>query len=234
VLVTFNTIRYVSSKISKGENWSLGRGAGIALDILIYAVLPLFVWGRFHNIHTQYLAVAISSLLGLAYTVYRFIESRELNATGVYIFVSNALGVVVTVGAGNAHNMLWGQSAFNVVLALFALGTNVWGRPLASMFAIDFAYLRGVPRERSRHRFRQRSNKRYFTGVTYLMVLLNLFQTTVLIYMTIHLGYAKFPHIVAISNIVGWVGSGVITVSLIWVMVRVYKRPISQQSGESI
>lgn len=218
----------------KRRSWWLGKGAGIALDILIYAVLPMFVWGRFHNIHTQYVAVAISSLVGLAYTVYRFLESRQFNATGVYIFVSNALGVVVTVGSGNAHNSLWGQSALNVVLALFALGTIVLGRPLASTFAIDFAYLQGVPRERSRHRFRQRSNKRYFTGVTYIMVVLNLFQTAVLLYMTVHFGYAEFAHIVAISNIIGWVGSGVITVSLIWAIQRVYKRPMSQESGESM
>lgn len=210
----------------------MDKGTGMALDILIYAVLPMFVWGRFHNIHTQYVAVAISSLVGLAYAVYRFLESREFNATGVYIFVSNALVVVVTVGAGNAHNSLWGQSALNVVLALFAFGTIVLGRPLASTFAIDFAYLRGVPREQSRQRFRHRSNKIYFTAVTYIMVVLNLVQTAVLVYLTVHLGYAEFAHIVAISNIIGWVGSIVITVSLIWAVQRVYKHPISQESGE--
>jgi hypothetical protein len=61
----------------------------------------------------------VSSIPGILYTVYRFSAIRKMNVFGVFMVTDLVIGTLVDVTARSGTQMLWNESAYSIMMALF-------------------------------------------------------------------------------------------------------------------
>lgn len=87
----------------------------ILFDLLFYAALPYVIWKFGREPLGDYIAMLISTVPGVVYTIYRFILDKQFNITGVFILVSLAVSTTVNILSGSAEQMIWN----GIYLSLF-------------------------------------------------------------------------------------------------------------------
>src|SRR5699024_6127122 len=81
----------------------------IILDIICYVVIPFLLWNYGRSFLGYYLAVLLSTVPEFIYTVYRFVNEKQMNITGLFIITSLLISTVVDLLSTSALNMLWNQ-----------------------------------------------------------------------------------------------------------------------------
>ncbi|WP_054752138.1 VC0807 family protein [Piscibacillus salipiscarius] len=116
-------------------------------DILFYLVIPLIIWNYGRDLMGDYYAILLSTFPGFLYTVYRFIEQRQINITGMFVITTLLISTMVDILSPDAKAMLWNQVYLGYAFAGVFLFSMLIKKPLALYLAVDFAYLQGYERK---------------------------------------------------------------------------------------
>lgn len=173
------------------------------LDLIIYLGVPLLIWNSCRDLLGDYFAMLISTVPGIIYTIFTFFKEKQFSVTGVFILATMIIGSVLDIYSRTAHQMLWNVVYLNIGLVLFWCITMVAKKPMAMFFFIDYAFLHGVPKGRSRLLYHQKPFFSYFMFLTGFLALRDLADTFLRIFL-IHLydveGFNKIKVITQIWN----------------------------------
>jgi len=172
-------------------------------DLLIYLGVPLLIWNTCRSFLGDYLAMLLSTVPGIIYTLYTFFKEKQYSITGLFILSTMVISSLLDVFSGSAHQMLWNMVYMNIGLVLFWCFTIVIKKPMAMLFFIDYSYLNGVPKSESRSLYIQNPFFRYFIFLTVFMIFRDLADIFLRIFL-IHLydvqGFNKIKVITQIWN----------------------------------
>ncbi|MCX6287139.1 MAG: hypothetical protein NTY96_08490 [Bacteroidetes bacterium] len=141
------------------------------MDLLFYLGFSLLIWNTCRTLLGDYLAMLLSTMPGIIYTVYTFIKEKQYSVTGLFILATMIINCILNLDSRTAHQMLWNYVYLNLGLVVFWCLTMLAKRPMAMYFFIDYAYLHGVPKEHTRLVYRQMPYIRYFMFLTSFLAL---------------------------------------------------------------
>ena len=144
------------------------------IDLIMYLGIPLLIWNTCRPSLGDYFAMLLSTLPGVVYTVYTFIKEKQFSVTGLFILATMIIGCVMDIYSKTAHQMLWNYVYMNIGLVIFWCITMFAKRPMAMYFFIDYAFLRGFPKEHTRPLYRQMPFFKYFMFLTAFLALRDL------------------------------------------------------------
>ncbi|MDE4085300.1 hypothetical protein PO902_09725 [Planococcus maritimus] len=150
----------------------------ILLDLICYVALPYFIWTYGREPLGDYYAMLFSTVPGFLYTIYRFSKERQFNVAGLSILLSLFLGTMVNLLSGGAENLLWNQVYLGYTFGLVYLISILVKKPLALQFAVDFVYLQGMPKNKSKALFSKKPIFLWFQLLTGLFFFTSLFQNS--------------------------------------------------------
>jgi hypothetical protein len=136
------------------------------LDFVFYLGFSLLIWNTCRPLLGDYLAMLLSTLPGIIYTIYTFFHEKQYSVTGLFILATMIITGILNLESKTAHQMLWNYVYLNIGLVVFWCLTLLLGRPMAMYFFIDYAYLHGVPKAHTRIVYRQKPYFRYFVFLT--------------------------------------------------------------------
>jgi hypothetical protein len=173
------------------------------IDLFIYLVVPLVIWNTCRSFLGDYLAMLLSTVPGIIYTLYTFFKEKQYSVTGLLILTTMVISGMMDVFSRSAHQMLWNMVYMNSGLVLLWCFTMVIKKPMAMYFFIDYSYLNGVPKSESRSLYMQKPFFRYFIYLTLFMTFRELSDIFLRIFL-IHLydveGFNKIKVITQIWN----------------------------------
>lgn len=175
----------------------------IVYDLLIYLAFPYFIWNYGHEPLGDYLALLLSTVPGLLYTLFRFINERQINITGTFILASLLLDTLVNLLSGSAERMLWSQVYLGYGYALLYLSSILLKKPLGLYFGVDFAYMLGHPRELSKKLFFSKELFNWFQLVTLLVVIRGIVQNSLKAWLLDAYGVDSYGHMLIFLKISG-------------------------------
>jgi hypothetical protein len=189
----------------------------IWLDVIFYLAIPLGIWHFGRDFFGDYIAMLLSTIPGLIYTVYRFFVEKQFNVTGLFIICTLAIGTIVNLIAGSADRLLVYSIYSGVVMSIFYLFTVIIKRPMALYFYIDIAYLQGYARKDSYNLYTQKALFKYFYWITGLMSIKSLLEAGLKLFLYHRLGVKGYGTILTVMNIYGWVFGILITIGFIFI-----------------
>ncbi|QTD40108.1 VC0807 family protein [Sporosarcina sp. Te-1] len=184
---------------------------GIVYDLLIYMAVPYFIWNYGREPLGDYAALLLSTVPGLLYTLFRFINERQFNITGAFILASLLIDTLVNLLSGSAERMLWNQVYLGYGYALLYLLSILLKKPLGLYFGVDFAYMLGNPREPSKKLFFSKELFPWFQLVTLLLVIRGIVQNSLKAWLLDSYGVDSYGHMLIYLKISGGAFSILIT-----------------------
>ncbi|MEI7492520.1 MAG: VC0807 family protein [Bacteroidota bacterium] len=199
-------------------------------DLIIYLGIPLVIWNSCRGILGDYPAMLASTVPGIVYTFYTFFKEKQYSLTGLFFITTMLIGSIMDVYSKTAIQMLWNDVYINVALVIFWCFTILIRRPMAMYFFIDYAYLHGIPKERSKPLYSGMPFFRYFmllTGYLALQDLSDIFLRIGLIHIY---GVNGFNTIKMISQVWGTATTALFVYFIILIIKRIQHHSDNQQN----
>jgi hypothetical protein len=193
----------------------------IVLDLFFYLAMPLLAWNLLRGQFSDYLLILIGLVPGLAYTVASFVAEREWSVSGVFFLVIISLNLGLNLLSSTAEQELWNPVWLSCLSIAFYAFTMLIRRPLGIYFFIDYAYSKGVPRERSRAIYGHPRNLRNFYAFTAFLMLREAAAVVVKVPMIERLGVAGFNQIQLAGSAINYVFTGLMIVYVIYILKHV-------------
>ena len=171
------------------------------LDLIIYLVVPLLIWNTCRIMLGDYFAMLLSTVPGVIYTIFTFIREKQYSATGLFILATMVIGSTMDIYSKTAHQMLWNYVYLNIGLVTFWCLTMLAGKPMAMYFFIDYAFLHGVPKTRTKVLYHQMPYFRYFMLLTGFLAFRDLSDTFLRIFLIHHSDVEGFNKIKVITQV---------------------------------
>ncbi|MCX6242830.1 MAG: hypothetical protein NTX43_13585 [Bacteroidetes bacterium] len=171
------------------------------LDLIIYLVVPLLIWNTCRIMLGDYFAMLLSTVPGVIYTIFTFIREKQYSATGLFILATMVIGSTMDIYSKTAHQMLWNYVYLNIGLVTFWCLTMLAGKPMAMYFFIDYAFLHGVPKTRTKVLYHQMPYFRYFMLLTGFLAFRDLSDTFLRIFLIHHYDVEGFNKIKVITQV---------------------------------
>ncbi|MFD2762484.1 VC0807 family protein [Lentibacillus juripiscarius] len=187
------------------------------LDLICYGAIPFLIWNYGREPLGDYAAILLSTVPGFIYTVYRFIKEKQLNIAGLFVITSLFISTAVNLLSTSANDMLWNQVYLGFVFGMVFLISTIIKKPLALYFAVDVAYLQGYPREDSRKLYKSKGLFIWFQLINLLFVFRGLFLNSLKAFLIKSYGVDGYDKVIIYMNISGWVFSGLIFLSFLFV-----------------
>ena len=198
-------------------------------DLIIYLGVPLIIWNTCRSLIGDYPAMLLSTLPGIIYTLYTFFKEKQYSITGLFILATMIIGGILNLDSITAHQMLWNYVYLNTGMVVFWCLTILVKRPMAMYFFIDYAYLHGVPKDRTRLVYKQMPYYRYFIYLTVFLALRDLSDIFLRIFL-IHLyDVAGFNKISVITQV--W--STITTIMFVYGIIFIIKQ-IQTHKSDSV
>lgn len=140
------------------------------IELIVYAVLPIAIWKYGREVVDDYIAMLVSTIPGIIYTIYRFAKDKQFNITGLFVLTSLVIGTTVDLLSGSAEQMIWNGVYLGLIFSAFHFLLFMIKRPLSLYLAVDFMYLQGDARQDSKALFYQKGIFKYFQMIQILFV----------------------------------------------------------------
>ncbi|MFI8575653.1 VC0807 family protein [Rossellomorea aquimaris] len=189
----------------------------VLLDLLIYVALPLFVWNIMRDYIGDYYAMLLSSVPGIIYTVYRFIEMKKVNTFGLFILVTLIVGTLIDVLAGSSIQLLWNNVYYAAALSLFFFITMLLRKPISLFFGLDFAELQGYDRTFSKRLFYKKPLYRIFQLITLCFALRSGILAFVKAWLILEYGVEAFDKGIILRQAFSWIMTGITVAGFIYI-----------------
>lgn len=138
----------------------------VLLDILFYVVFPLAVWNFGRGWLGDYLAMILSTVPGILYSLYRFFELKKVNFFGIYLLTNLVITFLIDVLAGSALQLLWNNVIYSYILGLIFFGTIAAKRPIFLYMALDLIEMQGHDRSKMKSLFFSKKILSIFNWIT--------------------------------------------------------------------
>ncbi|MBY0121201.1 VC0807 family protein [Bacillus sp. S/N-304-OC-R1] len=138
----------------------------VLLDILFYVVFPLAVWNLGRGFIGDYLAMILSTVPGILYSLYRFFELKKVNFFGIYLLTNLLITFLIDVLAGSAIQLLWNNVIYSYILGLIFFGTIIAKRPIFLYMALDLIEMQGQDRSEMKSLFFSKRIRSIFSWIT--------------------------------------------------------------------
>lgn len=186
-------------------------------DLMIYVALPLFVWKILRDYTGDYYAMLLSSVPGILYTIYRFIEMKKVNTFGLFILFTLIIGTLIDVLAGSSLQLLWNNVYYAAGISLFFLGTMVLRRPITLYFGLDFAELQGHDRTFSKRLFYKKPLYILFQLITLSFALRSGILAIVKAWLIMEYGVEAFDKGIILRQAFSWIMTGVTIIGFFYI-----------------
>jgi peptidoglycan/LPS O-acetylase OafA/YrhL len=118
----------------------------LLIDLFFYFLFPFVIWETCRQFINDYLAIILSVLPGIVYSLYRLFHSMELNFTRMFL-LANIIGeLIVNLFSGSALQLLWNLAFYSLGLAILYLVSCFINKPLFLYFALDILVTQGYDR----------------------------------------------------------------------------------------
>ncbi|MBM7691349.1 hypothetical protein JOC77_000754 [Peribacillus deserti] len=176
----------------------------IVLDLIFYVAVPLLVWNFGRDYMGDYLAMILSSVPGILYSLYRFYEIKKINFFGCFILINLVVGTLIDVLAGSAIQLLWNNTYYLFVLGgVFVLSILI-NRPIALLFALDIIELQGADRKEVKQLFYQPKPLLVFKLITMAFALRDIILGIVKIWLITEYGVEAFDKGIFLRQVFSW------------------------------
>lgn len=180
------------------------KNKGIAIEIIVYIILPIVIWKYGREMTNDYIALLASTVPAILYTIYRFIRDKQFNITGIFILTTLLIGTVVDILSGSAEQMLWNGVYLSFFYSAFHLFLFIIKRPLSLYIAVDFVYLQGYVREDSRKLFYQKGIFKYFQFIQILFVIRGICMGLLTAFLLKEYGIDGYTSMLIYKQVIGW------------------------------
>lgn len=188
----------------------------ILVELIVYLGLPYVIWTHGRSFIGDYYAMLISTIPAIVYTIYRFMKDRQFNMIGVFIIFSLLLSSLLDLLAGSALQMLWNSVFLSYGFTLIYIFSMIIQKPLAIYLAVEFMYLQGYPREKSKKLYFMKGNVKLFQLVTAIFVVRGLIMNSIMVWLIINHGVDAFMHLIIFRKALGFVFSGLIFIGFLF------------------
>ncbi|RBP03394.1 VC0807 family protein [Rossellomorea aquimaris] len=189
----------------------------VLLDLLIYVALPLFVWNIMRDYIGDYYAMLLSSVPGIIYTVYRFIQMKKVNTFGLFILITLIVGTLIDVLAGSSIQLLWNNVYYAAALSLFFFITMLLRKPISLFFGLDFAELQGYDRTFSKRLYYKKPLYRIFQLITLCFALRSGILAIVKAWLILEYGVEAFDKGIILRQAFSWIMTGITVAGFIYI-----------------
>ncbi len=197
----------------------------VLLDIIIYALFPLFIWHFVRDFIGDYYAMLLSSVPGIVYSVYRFYELKRINFFGVFILVTLMIETLIDILAGSSLQLLWNKVFYTAAMGLFFLGSIIIKRPITLYFGLDFAELQGYDRRFSKCLYYQKRLFRIFQLITFVFALRSGVLAAVKTWLIMEYGVEAFEKGIILRQAFSWLMTGFTIVGFFYIGKVIYTSP---------
>ncbi|KPL58677.1 VC0807 family protein [Rossellomorea vietnamensis] len=181
----------------------------VLLDLMIYVALPLFMWNIMRDYTGDYYAMLLSSVPGIVYSIYRFIEMKKVNTFGLFILFTLIVGTLIDVLAGSSIQLLWNNVYYAAGISLFFLVTMIIGRPITLYFGLDFAELQGYDRSFSKRLYHKKPLYILFQLITLCFAMRSGILAIVNTWLIMEYGVEAFDKGIILRQAFSWIMTGV-------------------------
>ncbi|WP_079526995.1 VC0807 family protein [Solibacillus isronensis] len=195
----------------------------ILLDLLFYAALPYAIWKFGREPFGDYVAMLLSTVPGIIYTVYRFAKDRQFNVTGLFILGSMLIGTTVDLLSGSAEQMIWNNVYLGLFYTFLYVILFIIKKPFPLYVAIDFAYLQGYARKDSKTLFFQKGIFGWFQLIQLVFIVRGLVMAGITVFLLRKYGIDSYGDMLIYKRVASWVFSGILTGMFFYISVVIQK-----------
>ncbi|TMU83560.1 hypothetical protein FGG79_19220 [Bacillus sp. BHET2] len=189
----------------------------VLLDLMIYVALPLLMWNVMRDYTGDYYAMLLSSVPGIIYTIYRFIEMKKVNTFGLFILLTLIIGTLIDVLAGSSLQLLWNNVYYAAALSLFFLFTMIIRKPIPLYFGLDFAELQGYDRTFSKRLYYKKPVYRVFQLITLCFALRSGIFAIFKTWLILEYGVEAFDKGILLRQAFSWIMTGITVAGFIYI-----------------
>lgn len=189
----------------------------ILLDAFFYLAVPLITWNLFREDLGDYLTILMGMLPAVIYTIAMAILKKEWNVTGIFFLSIISMNFIFNLLSKSAEQELWNGVYMNIISIVFYLITIFIKKPIGMYFFIDYAFAKGIPREKSKVLYRKPNNYPHFVKLTLLLTLREVVLVTVLSYIIIEKGVDGFNTFQATNSVLGYIFMGLTVLYVIYI-----------------
>lgn len=189
----------------------------ILLDAFFYLAVPLITWNLFREDLGDYLTILMGMLPAVIYTIAMAILKKEWNVTGIFFLSIISMNFIFNLLSKSAEQELWNGVYMNIISIVFYLITIFIKKPIGMYFFIDYAFAKGIPREKSKVLYRKPNNYPHFVKLTILLTLREVVLVTVLSYIIIEKGVDGFNTFQATNSVLGYIFMGLTVLYVIYI-----------------
>ena len=198
------------------------------LELIFYVLLPYALWNFGREPLGDYIAMLVSTVPGIIYTIYRFILDKQFNLIGVFILGSLSLGMTVNLLSGSAEQMIWNGVYLSLFYTCIYLVTFLIKRPLSLYFAVEFTYLQGYAREDSKALFYKKGIFYWFQVIQIVFIIRGIFLAALTVFLLEKHGIDRYGSMIINKQIAGWVFS-IIVIGMYFYIDVIVRRYFSKQ-----
>jgi hypothetical protein len=119
-----------TGRLAAASTFMRARGGGIALEVLVNAVLPFVIYSLTDKRLGDVGALIASSGPPIAWSLVQFVRSRTVDALSLLVLTGIALSLLALAGGGGAKFLQLRENLVTGVIGLIFLGSVLVGRPL--------------------------------------------------------------------------------------------------------
>ena len=188
------------------------------LDVFFYIGVPLIAWNFFREHWGDYYTILFGMVPGVIYTVATFVINKEWNITGIFFLSIISLNLVMNLLSSTAEEELWNTVWLGYLSIAFYTFTILIRRPIGIFFFIDYAYAKGIPRERSRTLYRAPENFHHFIKFTLFLILREIVVIIVKTSMIKELGVDGFNAIQITTSVINYTFTGLTIFYVVYIL----------------
>lgn len=122
-------------------------------DFVFYFLVPIFCWEIGRRYLSDYIAMIISSLPGIIYSIERLRQTGKLSFTAFYLLINIMIELSIDLLSGSALQLLWNTAIYSLVLCLVSLISCIVNKPLFLYFSLDILVQQDYDRKITKQEF---------------------------------------------------------------------------------
>ncbi|MBS4192572.1 hypothetical protein KHA94_20725 [Bacillus sp. FJAT-49705] len=176
----------------------------VLLDIIFYVVFPLMVWNLGRDWLGDYLAMILSTVPGILYSLYRFFELKKVNFFGIFLLTNLIITFLIDVLAGSAIQLLWNNVIYSFILGFIFFGTVLVRKPIFLYMALDLSEMQGNDRNEMKALFFGKKILTIFRWITAGFALKFIILAAIKTWLIQQYGVEAFDKGIIIRQILNW------------------------------
>lgn len=193
------------------------------LDVFFYIAIPLIAWNFFREHWGDYYTILFGMVPGVIYTVATFLINKESNITGIFFLSIITLNFVMNLFSSTAEEELWNAVWLGYASIVFYSITILIRKPLGIFFFIDYAFAKGIPRDKSRAVYRAPENFHHFIKFTLFLILREIIVIVVKTTMINEMGVEGFNAIQITTSVINYAFTGLTIFYVIYILKHIKK-----------